>query len=463
MQHHNVSLLQRRTAMARTSTTHTAAVGIDVTPRQPQRRSSPSTSPPTLPCTTTRMDHGGVHPRTTGTTIVSFNDHVEVQHYDPLPDYSTENDDDDDEDENDSDVFHFYDASDRMWIQDDSETDEEDDSGSSSYGTSHRNIPEDGAHRHNNNNYNMNENLIHDTYDDQNIDLLGLPVVDTATTISQSPGFHLRQEAKEEEVHDLLLSQPPRHSDDRSRSRNRPLHHNYHNPLMSENLQGYNDLTEFATLTDSSNSDTDSSSHGSLLFSSHGELVPPSPQSPPSPQQQQHSVKRRHSNLAEQILSSSSHVPPLERINIVVDEYDVSSSSSGSDISDLNHQHFMDPNLYPVQYRGGAYDNDDHIHPEYYFEVQSLDSCFLPDRYSRTDDVEDTTNRRLRHPHYRMSILKQRLRDSVMAVPSALTRFRRDSTTGSSSREETEVEVSSSNDNNDHDDIIVYAEPILLP
>lgn len=371
------------------------------TPMHPQEGLSPPSQQQQRPPAT---NHD--HPRTVHTAVVSFNDHVEIQHYDPLPDYN------DDSDSGSGGFFHFYDASDRTWIQDDSETDEDDSS-------SHRNnhdVHMMYAHNH----------LIRDNYDNDiststdHFDLFGLPMVDTTTSLYASS----------------------------SRGRSRPLHH-----PMNENLQGYTDLTDFATLTDSSNSDTDSS-HGSLL--SHGLLVP-------LPQQ-----SRRHSNLAEQLLLSSSNVPPC----IIVDEYDVSSSSSGSVVSDLQHQHFIDPNLYPLQqqqqYRVGNDDDDDHINPEYYFEVQSLDSCFLPrihpsspynnNNNNSNDGVDDSTNQR--HPHYRLSILKQRLRDSVMALPLSLTRFRRDSI--SSSREETEVEVSSSNDNH-HNDIFVHAEPILLP
>jgi hypothetical protein len=384
---------------------------------------------------------------------------VEIQHYDPTPEYT----DDDDDESDGGDLFHFYDASDRMWEtnEDSSGTTDGDETSTSSSSVSN-------SHR---NSLLLPNSRFHDNYNDistDHIDVLGLPMVNTTTTSRVGPLFHRGLE--EEEDHNSFRSPLGRGRGGRGR-------HLYRNPLINDNLQGYTDLTDFATLTDSSNSDTDSScSHGSVFLLS-------------SPQQQQqprfiaaqqsptHQPSPRHSNLAEQLLSSS-NVPPLE--NIIVDEYDVSSSSSGSDFSDLHHPHFVDPNLYPLQHHqpqhrvAGDNHTDEHGNPEYYFEVQSLDSCFLPgiypsrfngDRDTDDDDGNDDTTSR-RHPHYRMSILKQRFRDSVMAVPLSLARFRRDSMT-SSSREETEVEVSSSidiiNNNTRYSDTIVQAEAILLP
>ena len=402
-----------RNAAPVTTAGTTTTTPLRLSPQSPASQHPPSTN------------HG--QQRTAHTAVVSFNDHVEIQHYDPSLDYN------DDGSGSVGDSFHFYDSSDRL-VQDDSETD---DDSSSSY-------HENGMYRH---------NLIHENSIDistDHCDMLRLPMVNT-TTRSLVPSIHRGMNEVQDNLQPHLLSMGT------SIRMNRPLHHR----PMNENLQGYTDLTDFATLTDSSTSDTDSS-HGSVL--SHGLFGPP-------PQQQSQHEVRRHSNLAEQLLSSS-NVPPLERISIIVDEYDISSSSDGSVVSDLQHQHFIDPNLYPLQHqqqhRMVNDDDDDHINPKYYFEIQSLDSCFLPRNHPahlfdvNNDGTDDYYNTNGRHPHYRLSILKQRLRDSVMAVPFSLTRFRRDSTTGSSSREETEVSVSSRNDNG-HNDIIVHAEAILLP
>ena len=380
------------------------------TPRHPQQQRLEPQSPP-QPTDNLGPRRGTVH-----TPVVSFNDHVEIQHYDPAPAYN------DDDDSGDDDMYHqFYDATDRMLIHDDSETD--DDSSSTSH-----------SHHH-------------------HLDMYGLPMVDTSLT----PLSVLHRSGVVGEDGLLQQSPPPAplHMSTGSR-RSRPLHH--HHLPMHENLQGYTDLTDFATLTDSSNSDADSS-HGSL---SHGLLVPPASHPQHSPQH----LPLRHSNLAQQLLSSSaSNVPPC----IIVDEYDVSSSSSGSVVSDLQHSrhHYIDPNLYPLQQqrRIGNDEYDDVVNPEYYFEVQSLDSCFLPGThppplYNDDDvDVDDDTNRR--HPHYRLSILKQRLRESVLAGPFSPSRFRRNSN-NSNSRDDTEAEVSDSN-NHHYNDILVHAEPILLP
>lgn len=380
-------------------------------PMHPQRLESQS--PPQQPPATKR--------RTTAhTAVVSFNDHIEIQHYNPLPEYS----------DDDSDDYYFYNASDTgtMMLNDDSEADENDDDAENHNDEYMLHRITDG----NNHNYNNRTD---------STDLFGLlPTMVVDDTSQLPPSSFFRLDGGDD---DIPLGEQQEHLQGMSRSRSsisigRPFPR-YH--LMNENLQGYTDLTDFATLTDSSNSDTDSSSdyHDSL---SH---VPPASQT--------HLPLQRHSNLAEQILLSSSSIPPLERINIVVDEYDMS-SSSGSDVSDLHsHHHFVDPNLYPLQQQYRVGDDDDQ---EYYFEVQSLDSCFVqgihPPQPLYDDENNNQSVRLNRHPHYRLSILKQRLWESKMG---SLTGFRRHSK--SSSQEETEVSYSNNND------IIVQAEPILLP
>jgi hypothetical protein len=269
------------------------------------------------------------------------------------------------------------------------------------------------------------------------MDLFGVPPPIVDTSLLQPSSFFRLGGGDA----DIPLVQPqeqlPGMIHSRSIRRGRPFPQ-YH--LMNDNLQGYTDLTDFATLTDSSNSDTDSSSdyHGSF---SQG----PPPLRSNLPQGQ-------HLNLAEQLIFSSSNIPPIERISIIADEYDMS-SSSGSDVTDLHsHHHFIDPNLYPLQQQWRVGNDDDQ---EYYFEIQSLDSCFVPDIHPPRPLHDD--DRPNQHTHYRLTLLTQRLRESKMAVPFSLSRFRRYNK--GISEEETETEVS----NSYNDDIIVQAEPVLVP
>ena len=387
------------------------ATGIAMHPQQVEPQSPPRQQEP---------DNNYGHRRMAQVAVVSFNDHVEVQHYDPLPEY---NDDDSGE-------CFFHDASDVLMMMHDEDSDSETHDSRNDGCNGNRTIG--GLHHINNSST-------------ENIDWFGLqtPMVDTSVLLPTS-FYHLGGGiggGDDDDDTPLGQQQEQLFGMGRSHSRRRPLHHFQH---MNENLQGYTDLTDFATLTDSSNSDSDSNSDylGSL---SQG-LTP----------SQTHLPQERHSNLAEQLLlsSSSSNIPPLEGINIIVDELDMP-SSSGSVVSDLNsHLHFVDPNLYPMQqhYRVG---NDDD--QEYYFEVQSLDSCFLPPQTLYDDNNNNLSVRPNRHPHYRLSILKQRLRESKMADALSLIQFRRNSK--NSSPEDTDTELSYSNNN----DIIVHAEPILLP
>ena len=341
--------------------------------------------------------HNNNDQRTARMAMVSFSDHVEIQLYEPTPEYNTDDESVD---------YAYHDAiSDMLIMNDDSDETDNIDTTSS----------EDE-------NVMINRGLDSHNINNISTDRFGLPTVDTSLTPPPTTLHHVGGESHSR-GNDFLLQQQ------HGMCQRRPLHH----PHMLENLQGYTDLADFATLTDSSNSDTDS--HDSL---SQGLFVP------------------RHFNLAEQLISSSV-VPPT----IVVDEYD-RSSSSGSVISELHTQHhFIDPNLYPLQYptRNDG-DDDDHINPEYYFEVQSLDSCFMPrDRQYCNGEGDSNISRSNRHPHYRLSMLKQRLRESMMAIPQSLTQFRSHNR-NNGSPEETDADVSNSNCN---DDNTVLAEAILLP